>query len=98
MKPFLLTGILAFLLINANAQYNNGADYKTAIGVKVYPGAVTVKHFLSTGKAIEGLGYLSSDGFRITGLYELHYNLGDVEGLKWYLGGGGHLVEHFFGL
>lgn len=91
MKPFLLTGILAFLLINANAQYNNGTDYKTAIGVKVYPGAVTVKHFLSTGKAIEGLGYLSSDGFRITGLYELHYNLGDVEGLKWYVGGGGHL-------
>ncbi len=91
MKPFLLTGILAILFLSANAQYNNGSDYKTAIGVKVYPGAVTVKHFLSDGKAIEGLGYLSSDGFRVTGLYELHYNLGDVPGLKWYVGGGGHL-------
>ena len=91
MKPFFLTGLLAFLFSGAHAQYNNGSDYKTAIGVKVYPGAVTVKHFLSDGKAIEGLGYLSSDGFRVTGLYELHYNLGDVPGLKWYVGGGGHL-------
>ncbi len=91
MKPFLLTALFAFLLIQVNAQMNNGTNYKTAIGVKVYPGAVTVKHFLAEGKAIEGLGYLSSDGFRVTGLYELHYNLGDVEGLKWYVGGGGHL-------
>ncbi len=91
MKPFLLTGILAFLLLQVNAQQNTGSDYKTAIGVKVYPGAVTVKHFLSEGKAIEGIGYLTSDGFRITGLYELHNDLGEVEGLKWYVGGGGHL-------
>ena len=91
MKPFLLTGLFAILLVTVNAQVNTGTDYKTAIGVKVYPGAVTVKHFLSDGKAIEGIGYLTSDGFRITGLYELHYNLGDVEGLKWYVGGGGHL-------
>jgi hypothetical protein len=91
MKPFLLTGLLALLLVNVNAQQNNGPDYKTAIGVKVYPGAVTVKHFLSEGKAIEGIGYLTTDGFRVTGLYELHYDLGNVEGLKWYVGGGGHL-------
>lgn len=84
MKPFLLTGLLAFLLLQANAQLNTGPDYKTAIGVKVYPGAITVKHFLSDGKAVEGIGYLTSDGFRVTGLYELHYDLGNVEGLKWY--------------
>ena len=91
MKPFLLTGLFAILLVTVNAQVNTGTDYKTAIGVKVYPGAVTVKHFLSDGKAIEGIGYLTSDGFRLTGLYELHYGLGNVEGLKWYVGGGGHL-------
>jgi len=91
MKPFLLTGLLTILLVNVYAQDNTGPDYKTAVGVKVYPGAVTVKHFLSGGKAIEGIGYLTSDGFRVTGLYELHYDLGNVEGLKWYVGGGGHL-------
>jgi hypothetical protein len=67
---------------------NTGSDYKTALGVKVYPGAITVKHFIKPGAAVEGLGYISSDGFRLTGLYELHNNLGDVPGLKWYVGGG----------
>lgn len=91
MKPFLLAGLLTILFLNVKAQHNNGPDYNTALGVKVYPGAVSVKHFLSAGKAIEGLGYISSDGFRLTGLYELHYDLGNVEGLKWYVGGGGHI-------
>jgi hypothetical protein len=27
----------------------------------------------------------------LTGLYELHYDLGNVEGLRWYLGGGAHI-------
>lgn len=75
----------------ANAQMNEGSSYKTALGVKVYPGAISVKHFIKANTALEGLGYISSDGFRLTGLYELHNNLGNVEGLKWYIGGGGHL-------
>lgn len=75
----------------ANAQMNESSSYKTALGVKVYPGAISVKHFIKANTALEGLGYISSDGFRLTGLYELHNNLGNVEGLKWYIGGGGHL-------
>lgn len=75
----------------AQGQTNNGPAYKTALGVKVYPGAITLKHFTKANVALEGLGYISSDGFRLTGLYELHNNLGNVEGLKWYVGGGGHL-------
>jgi hypothetical protein len=67
---------------------NTGPDYKTALGVKVYPGAISVKHFLTDKAAVEGLGYVTSDGFRLTGLYELYNNLGNVEGLKWYVGGG----------
>ena len=83
--------LMMFMVISVNAQLNEGADYKTALGVKVYPGAISVKHFFKTNTAFEGLGYISSDGFRLTGLYELHYQLGNVEGLKWYIGGGGHL-------
>lgn len=91
MKRFILAGLFSLLLVNVHAQLNTGSDYKTAIGVKVYPGAISVKHFFEPNKAIEGLGYLSSDGFRLTGLYELHFDIGAVEGLKWYLGGGAHL-------
>ena len=84
--------ILPVLLATAlSAQTNLGSSYKTALGVKVYPGAVTVKHFTGANTALEGLGYFSSDGFRLTGLYELHYPLGSVDGLQWYVGGGAHL-------
>src|SRR5476651_2780277 len=91
MKLLLLSTIVLFSFSEIHAQQNDGSDYKTAIGVKVYPGAVTVKHFLNANTAVEGLGYLSADGFRVTGLYELHYDINGVEGLKWYVGGGGHV-------
>lgn len=84
--------LLACLItsISAVAQFNEGPDYKTALGVKVFPGAVTLKHFITGNRAFEGLGYISSDGFRLTGLYELHFPVASVEGLKWYVGGGAH--------
>ena len=89
-RSFLATMVLLFV-ISANAQMNDGPDYKTALGVKVYPGAVSVKHFFKDKIAVEGLGYVTSDGFRVTGLYELYNNLGNVEGLKWYIGPGAHV-------
>lgn len=90
MKRFLLaTGVILMTTL-AHAQ-SNGPDYKTALGVKVYPGAVTLKHFVANNRAVEGLGYLWQDGFRLTGLYEIHGDFRGVAGLKWYVGGGGHL-------
>lgn len=86
-----LTLLVLGTFMYSQAQVNTGPDYKTALGVKVYPGAITVKHFIKPKAALEGLGYLYADGFRLTGLYELHENLGQVAGLKWYVGGGGHL-------
>lgn len=90
MKRLFAIALILTGFVQAQAQQNMGTDYRTALGVKVYPGAVSVKHFINNN-AIEGLGYISSDGFRLTGLYEIHNTLGNVEGLKWYVGGGGHL-------
>jgi hypothetical protein len=90
MKRFLLATMVVFSAITAHAQGNMGSDYTTALGVKVYPGAISVKHFVNKN-AVEGLGYISSDGFRLTGLYEVHNDISGVEGLKWYIGGGGHI-------
>lgn len=90
MKRLLVLGLILTAFVQAQAQQNMGSDYKTALGVKVYPGAISVKHFIGKD-AVEGLGYISSDGFRLTGLYEIHNQLGNVEGLKWYIGGGGHV-------
>ncbi|MEN9686661.1 MAG: hypothetical protein RLZZ28_2447 [Bacteroidota bacterium] len=90
MKKIVLACMLIAGLGTLNAQQNLGSAYKTALGVKVYPGAISIKHFISQN-AVEGLGYVTADGFRLTGLYELHYSLGNIEGLKWYIGGGAHL-------
>lgn len=90
MRKLVFSMILSMGYLLSQGQQNNGIDYTTAIGVKIYPGAISVKHFISQN-AIEALGYVSSNGFRLTGLYELHNSLGSVEGLKWYIGGGGHM-------
>ncbi len=66
-------------------------DYKTALGVKFYPGGVTLKHFLSSKAAVEGIGYFYNYGTRITGLYEIHGDIPSVGGLKWYFGPGAHV-------
>jgi hypothetical protein len=68
-----------------------GSSYKTALGVKFWPGAITVKHFIADNKALEGLAYFWDHGFRFTGLYEFHGNINGAPGLKWYAGPGFHM-------
>ena len=65
--------------------------YHSAIGVKMYPSAVSYKQFLRSNKAIEALGYFSLDGFRATLLYETFAPIEGNENLSWYVGYGGHL-------
>ncbi len=79
------------LLSTFGALAQEGSDYQTAIGVKFYPGAITLKHFINDKAAVEGLGYFFSEGFRVTGLYEFHFDITNASGLKWYVGPGAHL-------
>ena len=63
-KQFFLAAfisVLAAATVTAQKSSSfNSSNYKTALGVKVYPGsggaAVTIKHFLKKGIALEGLG------------------------------------------
>ncbi|MEI6086749.1 MAG: hypothetical protein WCR66_04130 [Bacteroidota bacterium] len=92
MKKLLLFSCVLIAAFTVKAQeQNNGTSYTTAVGLKMYPGALSVKHFIASNRAVEGLAFVSQDGFRLTGLYEIHNNLGSVEGLQWYVGGGAHL-------
>lgn len=94
MKKILLLCMLCLMGVfpAATAQKNiTSQDYRTALGVKFYPGAVSLKHFIKDKKAVEGLGYFWSRGMRITALYELHYDIGNAEGLRWYVGPGAHI-------
>ncbi len=92
MIPFAL--ILLIAATGAQAQRRNAGhsqSYQTALGVKFYPGAITLKHFVKSNQALEGLGYFWNKGFRITGLYEIHGNISGAPGLRWYAGPGAHL-------
>ena len=91
MKRLLVFGVMLMVLCNTSFSQSMGRTYKTALGVKVYPGAITIKHFVKTNRAIEGLFYFWDHGFRFTGLYEVHGDINGAPGLKWYVGPGGHI-------
>jgi len=82
--------VMIFLATNAKSQ-SMGSEYRTALGVKFFPGAISLKHFTTEKHALEGLGYFYNDGFRLTGLYEIHGNIAGATGLKWYIGPGAHI-------
>jgi hypothetical protein len=93
---FFLTTSLLLVTISAQAQDKSATaklprpTYKTAIGVKVVPFAVTFKTFVGRrNRAFELLGDFN-DGFRLTALYEFHGDLTSTGNLKWYIGGGAH--------
>lgn len=68
-----------------------GNTYRTALGVKFYPGGITLKHFVKSNAALEGLAYFWKYGFRFTGLYEYHGDINGAPGLRWYVGAGAHV-------
>lgn len=78
----------------------NTTNYKAALGLKfIYGVALTGKVFINENSALEGvLRYNGAGGLgsniAFTGLYEYHAPIKGVDGLRWYLGGGGH-VNYF---
>ena len=93
MKKLIISILLILFLLDAehSIAQSMGNTYRTALGVKFYPGAISIKHFIRTDRAIEGLAYFWNYGFRFTGLYEVHGDINGAPGLKWYVGPGGHI-------
>jgi hypothetical protein len=99
--PLFLIAFLGLYISKASAQafslepaqktgpFNTG--YKKAIGVKMYPSAISYKSFMTNNKAIELLGYFTLDGFRTTVMIEKYSAFANTEPLSWYIGYGGHL-------
>jgi hypothetical protein len=88
MKKIILSLTIALVsVVGANAQ-----DYNTGIGLRggLYNG-LTVKHFLSSNKAVEGLFTSRWGGFMVTGLLEFHNPIKEVNRLHWYYGVGAHI-------
>ena len=94
MKKQILGMGIFFALVMSSSFVEAQINYKTAAGVKFYPGAFSIKHFVTEKNAVEGLFYLWQYGTRITGLYEFHNALPGlgIENLNWYAGVGGHIA------
>lgn len=92
MKKLLILSsllLICFSIVNAQSM---GRTYKTALGVKVWDGAgISFKTFVAPNNALEVIGYFYNKGTRLTGLYEIHGNVSDAPGLRWYIGPGAHI-------
>jgi hypothetical protein len=102
MKKLASLIIIANLLMIQNSQAQS--DYKSAIGGRFgIPIAGSIKHFISQAGALEGYAGFRDAGSRheysganivIGGMYQHHFPIGNIEGFKWYIGGG-VLVQFF---
>lgn len=90
---FLAVTLLVATISQAQSKTTNSSSYRTALGVKIWNGGgITLKHFVNgSNNALEGIAYFYNRGFRLTGLYEIHGQIADAAGLKWYVGPGAHI-------
>ena len=93
MKKRLMMCLLGLGIVSASMAQS---DYDRSIGVRFGSAyfsnaSVSYKAFLDNGHAIElngGFGFNNAFSISAAGAYQIHNDLGDVEGLKWYYGGG----------
>ena len=83
-----LIGIMLLAGLHAAAQ-----DYHTGIGIRLggLNTGITVKHFVNSQGAIEGILGFGHEHVLLTGLYEVHQPITNAPGLAWFYGGGAHL-------
>jgi len=89
MKKILFVSIVLITagLINLKAQ-----DYKTSAGIRAgLSTGITLKHFIATSDAVEGILTTRYGGFNVTGLYERHGGAFDTDHLYYFYGGGAHI-------
>lgn len=68
-------------------------SYGTAIGLRAGgTSGLTLKQFFATGTAVEGIVGVWPNAISITALYERYAQVGEINGLNWYFGGGGHIT------
>ena len=88
MKKFGFTILLALCCY----LFSNAQDYNTGIGLRGgFANGITIKHFVTSKSAFEGIIASRWKGLELTGLYEIHNRAFDVDRLKWYFGFGGHV-------
>jgi len=67
--------------------------YNTAIGVRLggLTSGITLKTFLKSDVALEGILSFGRNSFLVTGLYEQQNSIVSARGLQWFYGAGAHI-------
>lgn len=88
MKKIGLAILLSFLAFS----FSHAQDYRTGVGVRGgFANGITIKHFVSSKAAFEGIIASRWRGLELTGLYEIHGRAFNTNRLNWYVGFGGHV-------
>lgn len=91
MKKMKLKTLFIALLFLGIAKFSTAQLYNTGIGARFgWFNGLTIKHFIGSDRAIEGILASRWEGFIITGLYEFQKPTG-VNQLDWFIGGGAHI-------
>jgi len=90
LKNSLILTLLLVLLFFTNSS---AQPYNTGIGIRLgsFTNGITLKHYVGSNSAIEGILGFGRHSFLITGLYEKHQPFPNAEGLSWFYGGGLHI-------
>lgn len=84
--------LIALIIMMSISSLSKAQDYNTGIGLRGGLSAgLSVKHFISSDTAIEGILSSRWRGFDITGLYEIHNEINSLDGLNWFYGFGAHI-------
>lgn len=88
MRRFVITLVVMLSIVSMSKAQN----YTTGVGLRGgMSGGITLKHFLNSDTAVEGILSTRWGGFALTGLYEKHAEAFNVDGLKWFYGAGAHI-------
>ena len=81
--------LIVSLSITASAQSN----YNTSVGLRLggYENGISLKHFISSDTALEGIIGFRPGVFVVTGLYEKQAVAFAEPSLNWYYGAGAHI-------
>jgi hypothetical protein len=91
MKAIWMILICMSVVATAQAQPEKKVDYyRTAVGLKYQPYAITAKQAIFKHHLVEALMYFYK-GARITGLYEFHRKFKNSNSFRWYFGPGVHI-------
>jgi hypothetical protein len=93
MKKILLLCLTAGIILLAQTESQAQQTYKNALGGRLgTANGITYKTFISGDRALDFILNFRSNGsestFRFTGLYEIHNNINNAPGLRWYYGPG----------